>query len=265
MYSEGDRITEAGIREYLTTECFGRMMEIHETLDSTNIRAKVLAAAGAPHGFLVAADSQSAGRGRLGRSFWSPKRAGVYMTMILRPACTPDKVPMITSLAAVATARAAEKLCDADVRIKWVNDLYIGDRKICGILSEAGFGTDAGKPDYVVVGIGVNTAKAEFPPELRDIAGSIGNETGCVPDSNVLIAEITNELEKVYGELETGAFLEESRRRSNVIGRDVLVIEGGRQYPAHALDIDGQGKLVIRTADGISALGFGEISLKLKR
>ena len=257
-------VSESGIRRYLRTSCFGREMEIHARLDSTNNRAKALAAAGAPHGFLVAADSQSAGRGRLGRSFWS-EGAGVYMTLVLRPECAPEKVPMITSLAAVAAARAVEKCCGADVRIKWVNDLYIGSRKICGILCEAGFGAETGKPDYAVLGIGVNTARTEFPPELREIAGSVGNETGIVPDRNRLTAEILNELEAVYGQLETGEFLAESRRRSNVIGRDVLVIRGATQFPAKALDIDGEGRLVVRTGNSTESLGFGEVSLKLDR
>ena len=264
MQRKEGSVSESGIRAYLATECFGREMEVHACLDSTNLRAKALAAAGAPHGFLVAADSQTAGRGRLGRSFWSPEGSGVYMTLVLRPQCAAERAPMITSLAAVATARAVEKLSGADVKIKWVNDLYIGDKKICGILSEAGFGPDAGKPDYVVVGIGVNTAQTEFPPELRDIASSVGNETGAAPDRNELIAGICKELEALYGDLETGRFLEESRRRSNVIGRDVLVLRNGEKYPAKALEIDGQGRLVVRTETGTETLGFGEVSLKLE-
>jgi BirA family biotin operon repressor/biotin-[acetyl-CoA-carboxylase] ligase len=149
------------------------------------------------------------------------------------------------------------------VRIKWVNDLYIGDRKICGILSEAGLGMEAGRLEYAVVGIGVNVNRMEFPAELRDIATSIGNETGRAPDRNRLAAEILNRLESLWGELESGAFLAESRRRSNVIGRTVTVIEGGKTYPARALDIDGQGRLVIETGTGRTCLNYGEVSLKL--
>ena len=264
LVSEPDRLTEAGIRSALQTKVFGREMEIHERLDSTNLRAKELAAGGAPHGFLVAADSQSAGRGRLGRSFYSPEHTGLYMSLILRPECEPERASLITSLTAVAAARAVEKCSGADVKIKWVNDLYIGGRKICGILSEAGFGMEAGQLDYVVVGIGVNVRKMTFPPELRDIAGSIGNETGKEPERARLAAEILGEMEAMYGQLRTGEFLEESRRRSNVIGREVLVTEGGRQYVARALDIDGQGRLIIWTEEeGERSLGFGEVSLKL--
>lgn len=263
LISAPDLLCEAEIRRFLRTKELGREMEIHDRLDSTNNRAKALAAAGARHGTTVIADSQSGGRGRLGRSFFSPEHSGVYMTCILRPDCAPEKAAMLTSLAAVATARAIERVADADVKIKWVNDLYIGDKKICGILSEAGLGMEAGRLEYAVVGIGVNVNRTDFPPELKEIATSIGNEAGEAPDRNRLIAEILNELEALLGELESGAFLEESRRRSNVIGRRVTVIEGGKTYPAKAVDIDGQGRLVIETAEGRACLNYGEVSLKM--
>ena len=256
-------LNETEIRRWLRTKELGRKTESHELIDSTKNRAKALAAAGAPHGTAVIADSQSGGRGRLGRSFFSPEHAGIYLTVILRPDCAPEKAGLLTSLAAVASARAVEAVADADVKIKWVNDLYLNDKKICGILCESAPDPETGRLAYAAVGIGINTAKTVFPPELRDIATSVGNETGTAPDRNRLIAEVLNELEKLYGDLETGAFLEESRRRSNVIGRTVTVIEGGKTYPARALDIDGQGRLMIETESGRSCLNCGEVSLKL--
>ncbi len=263
LLSAPDRLNAAEIRRGLTAKEIGRELEIHEQLDSTNNRAKILAAAGARHGTTVIADSQTGGRGRLGRSFFSPGQAGVYMTVILRPDCAPDRAGLLTSLVAVAAARAVEAVAGTKMKIKWVNDLYIGERKVCGILCEAGLGMEAGKLDYAVAGIGINVGRMEFPPELKEIATSIGNETGSAPDRNLLIAEILNQLEELYGELETGAFLEESRRRSNVIGRTVTVLEGGRKYPARALDIDDQGRLVIETGEGRNCLNYGEVSLKL--
>ena len=263
LLSTPDRLNEAEIRRYLTGREIGKELEIHETLDSTNNRAKALAAAGAPHGLTVIADSQTGGRGRLGRSFFSPEHSGIYLTCILRPDCEPERAGLLTSLAAVAAARAVEKVSGADVRIKWVNDLYLNGRKICGILTEAGLGLEAGRLDYAVVGIGINVNRMAFPPELRETATSIANETGAAPDRNRLIAEILNELEALYGDLETGAFLEESRRRSNVIGQMVTVIEGGKKYPARAVEIDGQGRLVIETEEGRTCLNYGEVSLKL--
>ena len=138
-------LNETEIRRWLKTREIGRELEIHDTLDSTNNRAKALAAAGARHGTTVIADSQSGGRGRLGRSFFSPEHSGVYMTCILRPDCDPERANLLTSLAAVAAARAVEKVSGADVKIKWVNDLYLNDKKICGILTEAGMGRESGR------------------------------------------------------------------------------------------------------------------------
>ena len=263
LVSAPDRLSAAEIRRWLTGPGAGRELEIHDRLDSTNNRAKALAAAGAAGGTAVIADSQSGGKGRLGRSFFSPEHSGVYLTVILRPDCAPDRAGLLTSLAAVAAARAVEKVSGADVKIKWVNDLYLNGKKICGILTEGGLGLEAGKLEYAVVGIGINVRRMEFPPELRDIATSVANETGASPDRNRLIAEILNGLDGLLGDLETGAFLEESRRRSCVIGREVTVIEGERKYPAKALDIDGRGRLVIETKEGRTCLDYGEVSLKL--
>ena len=264
LLSAPDLLCETEIRRWLTTKEMGRKLEIHELLDSTNNRAKALAAEGAPHGTAVIADSQTGGRGRRGRSFFSPEHSGIYLTVILRPSCTPEQASLLTSMAAVATARAIEKTADADVKIKWVNDLYLGDRKICGILSEAGMNMESGQLDHVAVGIGVNTARMEFPPELQEIATSVGNETGMAPDRNRLIAEILNEMEKLYDEQDSTAFLRESRRRSNVIGRDITVIEGEKRYPARAVDIDSRGRLIIETPEGRTRLNYGEVSLRLK-
>ncbi|MBR0368384.1 MAG: biotin--[Clostridia bacterium] len=264
LLSAPDLIREPEILKWTTASVIGRRLEAHARLDSTNLRAKQLAAQGAPHGYLVCADSQSSGRGRYGRSFFSPEHSGVYITYVLRPTLPAERAVMITSMAAVAVARAIEKLCDVDVKIKWVNDLYINDRKVCGILCEASLDFESGMLEYAVLGIGVNVARMDFPEELRDIATSIGNECGTCPSRSRLIAEISNALDALYGELETGGFMAESRRRSNVIGRDVTVLRGGERYAAHVMDIDDQGRLVIRTESGVSRVGSGEISIKLR-
>ena len=264
LVSAPEAVSEPEIARHLVTEAFARHMEVHRQLDSTNIRAKQLASQGAPHGYLVCADSQSSGHGRFGRAFFSPERSGVYISYVLRPAIPAERAVMITSLAAVAVARAIEALAEVDVKIKWVNDLYINDRKTCGILCEASMDFESGQLEYVVLGIGVNVARMTFPEELRDIATSIENESGAPVSRSRLIAEISNQLEGLYDQLETGEFMAESRARSNVIGRDVTVIRGDARYEAHALDIDDQGRLVVRTASGVERIGAGEISLKLR-
>lgn len=258
-----DAINEPEIRRWLKAEAMGARMEVHEALDSTNTRAKALAASGAPHGYLVVADSQSGGKGRMGRAFFSPERSGVYITYVLRPDMLAEKAVMITSMAAVAVARAIEALADVEVKIKWVNDLFINDRKVCGILCEASMDFETGRLEYAVLGIGVNVAKMEFPPELREIATSVENECGAHVSRSRLIAEISNQLEALYGQLETREFMAESRARSNVIGRDVTVLRGDERFEARVLDIDDQGRLVIRTEAGVSRVGSGEISIKL--
>lgn len=259
-----DLICEPEILKWTTGKTMGRMIEVHRQLDSTNIRAKQLASQGAPHGYLVCADSQVSGRGRFGRSFFSPEHSGVYITYVLRPKLPAEKAVNITSLAAVAVARAIEALCEAEVRIKWVNDLYINERKVCGILCEASLDFESGMLEYVVLGIGVNVARMDFPEELRDIATSIGNECGQSVSRNRLIAEISNQLDGLYDQLSSGSFMPENRRRSLVIGRDVTVLRGEERYPAHVMDIDDQGRLVIRTDSGVSRVGSGEISIKLR-
>lgn len=260
-----DRVSEPEIRRYLRSECIGARMELHDRLDSTNLRAKALAATGAPHGYLVVADSQSRGRGRFGRSFFSPEHSGVYVTYVLRPKTTAERAAMVTSMAAVAVARAIEAVADVKAGIKWVNDIYLNGRKVCGILCEAGMDFESGMLEYAVLGIGVNVAAMDFPEDLRDIATSIANECGQAVSRSRLIAEISNQLEALYPQLESGEFIAESRARSVVIGRDVTVLRGDERYPARVLDIDPQGRLVIRTGDGeVRRMASGDISLRLK-
>ena len=211
-------------------------------------------AGGAPHGYLVIAESQSGGKGRMGRAFFSPPHSGVYITYVLRPDVLAERAVMITSMAAVAVARAIEALADVDVKIKWVNDLYINGKKVCGILCEAGMDFESGALEYAALGIGVNVAAMEFPPELRDIATSVENECGAPVSRSRLIAEISNQLEALYGDIETGGFMAESRKRSNVIGHEVLVLRGNERYRAKAVDIDERGSLVVRTPEGVRRL-----------
>ena len=257
-----DRISEPEIRQWLRAETIGARMEIHQTMDSTNTRAKAIAANGAPHGYLVIAESQSQGKGRFGRFFFSPEHSGVYITYLFRPTLPAEQSVMLTSMAAVAVARAIEAVADVEVKIKWVNDLYINDRKTCGILCEASMDFESGQLEYAVLGIGVNVAAMQFPPELESIATSISNECGAPVSRSRLIAEISNQLEALYPQLGTGEFMAENRARSNVIGRDVTVMRGDARYPARVLDIDDQGRLGIQTESGVSRVGSGEISVK---
>ena len=250
------------IRALLQPGEIGAEIEFHAQIDSTNNRAKQLAAQGAPHGMLVIADSQTAGRGRFDRSFHSPASGGIYLSIILRPDADAAHAVRITPMAAVAVARAVEHTAGIAAQVKWVNDVYIKDRKLCGILCEAAMGKD-GRMDYVVVGIGVNVAPMDFPPELSGIATSLSNACGRSISRTQLLAALVEELNSLYPQLEDGGFMDEYRARSNVIGREVNVLRGGTGFAARAVDIDGEGGLIVELPDGSrETLHSGEISIR---
>ncbi len=255
-----EQLTEAAIRRHLHTAVFGKTLVVESLLPSTNAVARAMARDGAAEGTTVVAAAQSAGRGTRGRAFFSPQ-GGVYMSLILRPRA--DDAGFLTSCAAVAVARAIERLCPLTVEIKWVNDLYIGGRKLCGILTEAGFAPNGRTLDHVVLGIGVNVAAADFPPDIATIATSLGNE-GTTVDRAALIAAILDEWEAAYAAIGTRAFLDESRRRSCVLGKTVTVSHDGAVYTARAAGITDEGHLVVETPAGDRVtLKSGEVSIKV--
>lgn len=234
-------------------------------IDSTNRYCKELAAAGAQEGLVVIADKQSAGRGRLGRSFFSPEEKGIYMSILLRPEIELQRSVLITSMAAVAVARAIETLSGIPAKIKWVNDVFINNKKVCGILTEAGIDAEKGSLDYAVLGIGVNVGTMEFPEELKDIATSVCNECGHEVTKEALIEEILKELEKWYPTLQDGSFLKESRERSILLGKEIQVIDAlaeGGFYTAKAAEIDELGHLIIERAGRRKVLDSGEVSIR---
>lgn len=260
-----DMLNPEDIRKWRADGEIGAEMEIHDEMVSTNTRARELAAQGAPHGTAVLARRQTGGRGRFGRSFYSPDGSGLYISFILRPNLPADRAVMLTSMAAVAVARAMERVADVKAKIKWVNDVYLGTKKACGILCEAGIDFESGRMQYVVAGIGVNVGSMDFPPELDEIATSLSNACGQEISRSRFCAELMNELNALYPLLESGAFMDEYRARSNVIGRDITVLRGDERYSATAVDIDDSGSLIVRREDGSeAALHSGEISVRFR-
>ena len=234
--------------------------------DSTNRYLKELAVKGAAEGTVIIANRQSAGRGRLGRSFFSPEEKGIYMSILLRPEIPLERSVLITSMAAVAVARAIEHVCGITAKIKWVNDILINNKKTCGILTEAGINVMTGMLDYAVLGIGINVGVMEFPEELKKIATSISNECGFVVSKEVLIDEVLKELEEWYPTLLDGSFLEESKKRSLLLGKEILVLDErvqGGSYPAKAVDINELGNLIIEREGSIQVLNSGEVSIRV--
>lgn len=242
-------------------------IQAFESLDSTNNYLKKLASGGAAEGTVVIADEQTAGRGRMGRSFASAPGCGIYMSMLLRPeGCTADCAPGLTAVAAVAVCRAIEKVCGRAPGIKWINDLYLRGKKICGILCESSLRAD--KLDYAVVGIGVNvTTRAEdFPPEIRDVAGSLYTQTGYTFERGAIISAILAELDEVYRQWLEGPSrcLEEYRQRCFILGSEVTVSAPDGEYRATAESISPDYGLRVRLDSGeIRTLHCGEVSLKM--
>ena len=249
------------VRALLDTAMLGNTIEFYEQVPSTNDMAKA-GAATAAHGTVIIADRQTAGRGRFTRQFFSPQQDGIYMSVMLKQGVRADTVGLLTSAAAVAVARAIERLIHATVHIKWVNDLLINDKKVCGILTEASLAPD-GTYDFAVIGIGINVSTMQFPAELDAIASSLLKECGVCPDRAALCATVLQELETVLSDLESRAFLQESRTRSAVLGKDITVICGDKRYTAHALDIDNNGGLVVQTENGMHTLCSGEVSVRV--
>lgn len=254
----------AAVQAALRTQTLGRPLHLHNTLASTNQTARELAIAEAPGGTVVVADRQTAGRGRRGRHFDSPGSEGLYMSVILRPQNWRGDPGLLTSCAAVATARAIEHICPVTVQIKWVNDLFVSEKKVCGILTEAGLGLESGELEYAILGIGINTGVRAFPPELQDIATSLGNVTGTAPSRSMLLAAVLNELEPALLHMENGTFLDESRQRSLLLGKQVTVLSNDGDYTAVATAIDSHGHLVVERADGTrQVLSSGEVSVRV--
>lgn len=237
-------------------------VQLYDTLESTNRTAKLLALEGAAHGTLVLAGGQTAGRGRLGRSFTSPAGKGVYCSVVLRPPLPAANAQTATIGAAVAVCRAVQMLCGLELAIKWVNDLYYRGKKVCGILTEAGTDLESGQLEWLVVGIGLNltTSPADWPEELARTAGSL-YPGGPAPVSRAVLAgAIARELLSLCPAFDC---LDEYRARCFVPGHWVTVCTGAETYAARALSIDDAGRLVVEREGGRQiALQHGEVSIR---
>ena len=264
LSADNNRLSEKFISAKLTAKSLGKSIKVYDEIDSTNSAAKEMGTAGAAHGTVIIAEKQTMGRGRLGRTFVSPSGTGLYMSIIIRPEINLEDAGFITSTAAVSVAEAVEKLIDREVQIKWVNDLYMNERKICGILTEASLGLEMKSLDMAVIGIGINvrSVKDVMPEELSSIATSIEDETGIAVDRNELCAEVLNRLEYWLDRIESHEFLFEYRRREYLTGKLITANVGGETLVGNALGIDNNANLMIELPDGeIRHLGSGEASL----
>lgn len=250
LSEESDFLSEQSIVPNLRTQALGRKIDVFKTVDSTNNFAKSLAQLGAVHGTTVISEVQTHGKGRMGRSFYAPLGMGIYMSVVLRPELSVEHSLLITSCAAVAVAEAIEKVAGIDCKIKWVNDIYVGNKKLCGILTEASVNVEQGGLEYAIVGIGVNVQNVTFPKNIADIATSIRMETDKPVSRSVLAAEILNCFEERLATIRDKSFIEEYRSRSNLIGKRIEVTHNEVSELMDCIGVDEIGRLLVRTDSG---------------
>lgn len=294
-----DIVSGQGVGKYLRADLH-LDFEVYEEVTSTNTLLKEKAAAGAREGTVIIANSQTGGKGRLGRSFYSPLNTGLYISVLLRPSDMPAQEALkMTTMSAVAASRAIESVLFSDdfseseksfanakstsarsskyvksteekerPQIKWVNDIYLRGRKVVGILTEAAMSMENGNLEYAVPGIGFNVYAPEggFPEEIKDIAGAILSEK--VPDAkNRIAAEFLNQFFTIYRSAGHGGYEAEYKERSLVLGKtvDVIPTGGGKTRRGKVLDITDDCNLLVEFSDGTKEiLSSGEVSVRPK-
>lgn len=267
LSAENDIISIPGIKPFLSerSQFYANKIQVHKSLESTNKTAKEMAVAGAEHGTIIIADCQTMGRGRYSRNFFSPSGGGLYMSIVLRPEAMHFKNPTsVTAFAAVSVCEAIESISTKVPRIKWVNDIFIDGKKVCGILTEAVTDFESGGLDWVVLGIGINvhTRTEDFPCDLQSIATSIYPDEKMSGMRNRLSAEIINRIlgfETLPSETE---IFEKYKKRLMVLGKKITVIQNQVEYKATAIDVDSVGHLVVKNESGERiTLSSGEIRI----
>lgn len=268
LASVPDALTEREIRLYYGEgSVLGREIHCFDTIDSTNTYAKKLAMQGAPDGTVVVANSQTAGRGRMGRRFQSPKDKGIYLTVLLRPDLPPQRLMPVTAMAGIAVCDAVEKVCGVRPGLKWPNDPVIGNRKLCGVLTEMSLEGETGRVQYLVLGVGINVAQvdADFTPDVAQIATSLNSHLGCSICRAELTAALIRELERLYLTLLTGdlrEYLAAYRRDCVNLGKTVQLLGEDREVVT-AVDIDEEFGLVVRSGSGEEkTVRSGEVSVR---
>lgn len=262
LQNASDDITAYEISKFYPVE--PEKIRIFSSLPSTNATAKEMAGCGAPEGTILIAEEQTHGRGRLGRKFYSPAQSGLYMSIILRPSLPPGETLLITTLAAVAVAEAIDELTNETTQIKWVNDVYLHNKKVAGILTEASIRPDTKETDYVVLGIGINAYKPlnGFPSDISEIAGAVYQAE--VPQGRAkLIAAVLRRFEYYYKVIKNKEFLSVYAKKNLLLNQNVNVIQGENRYYAKVIGLNDDFSLKLLLPDGeITNLFSGELSVR---
>ncbi|WP_442855500.1 biotin--[acetyl-CoA-carboxylase] ligase [Clostridium sp. Marseille-P2415] len=251
--------------ESCTAGGFGREVEYHETIDSTNIRAKRLAEEGAAAGTLVVSDCQNAGRGRRGRVWVSPSGKNIFMSLILRPDILPASASMLTLVAALAVHDGIKKAAGLDTAIKWPNDIVSNGKKMCGILTE--MSAELEGIHYVVVGMGINVNMEEFPEEVKQAATSLLLETGKKVRRSRLIAAVMEAFEHYYEEFisqgDLSGLISVYNKHMANAGKEVRILDTSGEYTGRALGINEKGELLVEMSSGeVKHVISGEVSVR---
>lgn len=270
LLKQTDIVTKDYLQEHIKFPC---KYHVFDVVDSTNLVARTIDDCTVPH--IIVANEQTKGRGRLGRSFYSPANTGLYMTIVFRPDFSLDKSMLITTFAAIAVCRAIEQITGLHPKIKWVNDIYLNDKKICGIGTEAQTSFETGNIDKILIGIGVNCFAASMPEELLDVATFIENPLKEFTRSD-LAATIVNEFFSILEEADTKKLIREYKSRSFILGHQIMIyntITGSspdkdtKGIRARAIDIDQNGGLVVEYLEGrrmreMETITSGEVSIR---
>ncbi len=254
-----DDIAEALARAAGRLGLFEGRIAWYEQVASTNDLAAILANRGGEEGSVIAANAQTAGRGRMGRSWSSPPGAGLYVSIVLRPA--PPAVPLLTIAAGVAVAEGVYAASGLNPRVKWPNDVCVGPRKLAGILAEAGSAN--GGVQHVVLGFGINVLTAAYPADVAARATSIESELGRPPDRGLVLAECLAALAQGYSALQRGdgrvVTAAWRARAAESLGRNIEWDAEGATRRGIAHDIDETGALIVRVGRDLVRVISGEV------
>ena len=264
IVSAPDLMNKVELESIRNTTWAGQEIYYYDVTDSTNIRAKELAEEGHPGGTLVVADRQEAGRGRRGRSWDSPSGTGIFMTLLLKPEMNPNHASMLTLVAAMAVARAISKCAGTEALIKWPNDIVIGGKKICGILTEMSAQFDF--INHIVIGIGINVHNEHFPEEIAETAGSILLQTGKRIRRAELIEQILEQFENYYAIFMETEDLSGLVKEYNSIlvnmNKSVRVLDPKEPFEGKAMGITKKGELIVDTWESRKMVSSGEVSVR---
>lgn len=264
--SEDDLISANIINQNLEGFVSPKRIKYLETVDSTNTYAKKLLLEEHEVADVIIANTQTAGRGRLGRSFFSPKDSGIYCSFILEPFLKLENSILITVAASVAVSKAIEKITGLETSIKWINDIYIKEKKVCGILTEAVTNFETGMIDKIILGVGINfnSSNDGFPEDIVNKAGALYNGNTNNITRNMLISQLIIEIDECIAKIEDTHIMEYYKSKSMVIGKFVNVLNMGNETSIRgkAVDIDKNGFLIIETESGLITLNSGEISIR---